>query len=564
MGPVPVIDFPLPQVHSSLSPYIKSRQEAQKVRQVLTLFVASTLDPTSSQHNSTQHILCPDGRQQGVKVPLELGHMRKEYLRAVNANVKAQKEYASLTSGGISGDDSKGSLESSSRVASEEHLHEYLLLLRQRHRYERLRILQDYLELLAQKPPASPDFLDVKQISSQLSQPPHPPATIIQESDKERQISKRAHMNALISRLEKSVLKASHLLEAEKMRLAEAQEKYDSIKHAQVGSNPYHMKEKVKALENTRNTLIGWVETELSKATNSMTEADTSVSMADNERSETDRAYIDQRSTEIMELYKAYMESRKSLLADSHADTSPNEEPRKILAQSADNSLLQEERIDPHAQSSSIIALQYAREHLLPFQDFQRSMLQSRTHVESALAKEHKTASQALERLSDESHLLPAYPLLVNQPRFKHAAAVLASRAVQREAALAEEAASGPYGAYGHIEPARAWAFAADASGINTMETVERALQQGQTTINSAQDRLATMKELLGEEGEDEGFQATAPALTDLGDIWTADAMNAGKKRQGHWQQRRRGAETSSDGQWRGINGQIGVIGRGT
>ncbi len=104
-----------------------------------------------------------------------------------------------------------------------------------------------------------------------------------------------------------------------------------------------------------------------------------------------------------------------------------------------------------------------------------------------SLAKQLKEAGLGLDRLADESHLLPSYPLPTSKSKLK---------SLEVPSSFADEMLS-------HEKPdsshrARAWVFASEQAGRVTKNSVSQKLEEGGVAIDNAHEALAELQRLLG------------------------------------------------------------------
>jgi hypothetical protein len=200
--------------------------------------------------------------------------------------------------------------------------------------------------------------------------------------------------------------------------------------------------------------------------------------------------------------------------------------------------------IDEVKPPNALDVVSYATETLIPLSKSQKALALQKSYLSGLLAKEKSTTLRALHRLRDESHLLPEYPILARQPRFKHAVAALNSRSPQSDQNQPDEV----------VSLAEAWAFASRAAGAHERDYVQQKVALGNEVARDARKSLEDvygtlnqdLNEVIGEEAQHE---------PDTSDIWASEARS------------RRGPKISSvarlekrpRGPWSGLNGRVGV-----
>ncbi|KAI9866482.1 MAG: hypothetical protein M1813_001032 [Trichoglossum hirsutum] len=559
MDNLSVSGFPLPHVASSLGPYIKTRQEALRIRRTLTIYLSSTLASSEIESKLPYALAAPHTSLSVKRIPPEISGLRKQYLKALQANGKAREEYQSLSDLRATSDEA--TTRQTTKKADEgdgDHegiLQTYLSLLRLRQRYEKLRIFQDYLDLLCRKPPAKPQFLDMNEILKELPAPPKLSAEALRSIGANDLYSPGSNIDTLTRQLEMSVLRTKHLLENEKMLLAEWKDKRDeaAITGTVVGSHRSH------ALGQVRNELIHWIESELSKTGHPL---EGNVGQASGDWTPEADSGVSYSAESITRQYREYIEARKSLLtALSTATLSlPTQEGSTVVADAIDE-VGQAGSIDQVVPAHSL--LPYLSYHLLPLSTLQKSIIQQKSCLTTSLAKQQRSTTQTIERLSEESHLLPSYPLLAGQARFRNAAAILASRAVDNRPVSSERDITGS-GGDDSIRKARAWLFAADAARAATEDAVREKIESGEDKIQNAQETLAKLLGLLGQTvasgGADEGGSIKGD---DDADIWTTMVVPTSKRLDKIPEKNRYRKTKDKDegvGLWRDLDGGLGVI----
>lgn len=208
----------------------------------------------------------------------------------------------------------------------------------------------------------------------------------------------------------------------------------------------------------------------------------------------------------------------------------------------------QQQSVDPQVKSNrehndqqASWVLPYLTEYLIPSARAQKAFLHQESHIATSLSTQQDLTMQLLNRLANESHLLPNYPLLSRQPRFKNAVA-----------ALGPKQPSPPVHESRSTYDARAWAFAADAARSATHEIVEQRLEHGFTHVKNAQVVLDDIRELLGSNGVDEGGREEAIETDDTG-------VSGSTTSNGHPPKSKVAAQRGPEGIWSGLNGKVGL-----
>ena len=525
---------PLPLVAKSLSPYIKTRQDALRIRRILSVFLSSHIEGLPGKEFSITPLAVPDGNFQVKKIPSELSGLRRSYFKALQAHAKARKEYAHLTHSSLHDNSSMRQEERQDEEDSRKSIDTYLALTKEQRNFGKLRILQDYLELLSQKEAAQPDYLRLKSVLEGV-------ATTRETLQIPPTLTKSSPVSdldgrALTTRLEKAVLRAKNNLDNQKKSLAKIQQDQQGHGHghkiseegtASTGS-------KVEALSRTRDELIGWIEERLATSCEFNAATDELQTLG----SKSEPLNIEKRRKEIQERYEDYLKARKSLVALlSSRDKFARH--KKTFGGKSTEPLGQDPRVDSNWDEASSV-LPYLTEYFIPNANAQKRFLWQESHLSSTLASQIKSTIQLLDRLAEESHLLPNYPVLASQPRFHKLVAAIGSKSSQPAFGGTKE----NEGEAQILSKARQWGFAASAASIAKQEAVKERLEHGNIQARIAEGIIGELQEILGVDGEgdeeDEGAE----------DIWTENIETKSKK------------QTSSGGRggiWAGLDGTIGT-----
>jgi hypothetical protein len=514
-------EFPLPQVRAALSPYIKSRQQAIEIRRILTLHLLASTSHSTEDTDAPFSISRVSSLETTAKIPSEFSVLRKEYFQALKANDRAKQEHQRLTlapNDGLENEAKNGAQNRRYEIAT------YIALLRTRRRFEKLRILQDYLDTLSHKAPAKPGYLNIGEILSVLPQAPQLPINAFHESTLSKPQTS-GEVSELLGRLQKAVLSAKQLLDSEKKLLARLKVE-NEIK--QVNGNESHTgTDKVSALRRTHTELINWVEGELSKTVG----ADHSLIEDSSLGTPVKKSALSapEQAEKIRLLYNDYVEARTELLA---ATTISGQTPSQVdVDDSKDGTPSPPQKLVEGSTPTAHITHQYLHSQILPVLTYQLSLLHQKSHITVALSKQQKGILQILERLADESHLLPSYPLLAGNARFKNVTGMFTPSSGRKER---DGEHDGSNGGDECISKARAWGFATEASREGTIESVKERLDDGNAKVADASQVLADLYALIDEAPRESGKTKGRKAKRDV-----------------------------EKGLWGKLDGQMGVLGDG-
>lgn len=512
----------IPPFARQLAPYIKSRQEALRIRQVLTSYLRSHIafaeeDPERPNPYAESHLaLCaPHDAVADVKrIPLELTGLRKDYMKALQANVAARQEYQSISENltAKSQQRRKAKAEATTTPGPNSELQAYLGLLRDRRRNAKLQVFQHYLQELKAR-----QAIELEQFDKSEDQNQH--LQRIDEFEDGRQGgSGEEGVEGLVHKLERAVIRARAQLEREKKLFEELKAQHDAREKA--GYGDISPAGKIQALQRTRDALVQWVEEKLmSVGAND----EGPIEELSSEEIEDAAKQLDERRTQIMQQYATYIEARRALLETAAKACQPvtpaPAKPRQAPVDDGNATFEEPSPVDP------MDVMSFASERLLPLSKFQRALALQKSYLSGMLSKEKSTTLRTLNRLSDESHLLPEYPFLSRQPRFKHATAAINSRSSlsPRELAPPDEVTS----------LAEAWAFASGAAREHEQEYVAQKVVEGGETAHEVLQTLEDICDTLNQ---------------DLQGVFEDGDEDISSH-----------TETRAKGPWSGLNGQVGV-----
>ncbi|KAE8351066.1 hypothetical protein BDV28DRAFT_137922 [Aspergillus coremiiformis] len=529
----PAIPAHIPPFARPLAPYIKTRQEALRIRQVLTAYLRSqiTFADDDSDHpncHARSHLsLCaPQDAVVDVKrIPPELTGLRKEYLLALQANVNARKEYR-LASERHSSTKPQGGATTRGEaraVDPSSELQAYLRLLRDRRQHAKLQVAEHYLEELKARDTIKPENFDsVGSRGQQFALP----ADLVEGPNGG---TSKDRIEELLHNLERAVIRARSQLENEKRLLGELKAQHETEHGSGADISPAA---KLAALQQTRDTLVHWVEEKLVSVGND--DSGPMPELPPEEMEKSDRL-LEDRKARVAEQYAAYVDARKRLLDAASRACQPI---GTITVQPTSRPVEQSKATEEIPSLEPVEVLSFVDELLLPLSKYQRALALQKFYLTGILAKEKSTTLRILNRLSDESHLLPEYPILARQPRFRHAAAAINARhaTTPAEPTKSDEV----------VSLAEAWAFASEAAGASERESVEQNLEEGTEIAQDAEQLLQEVYDILNQ---------------DLDEVLRDDRDNEGGREAQSSKSRVRpgGGDKRAKGPWARLDGRIGV-----
>ncbi|CAL5869541.1 uncharacterized protein PFLUO_LOCUS3771 [Penicillium psychrofluorescens] len=523
----------IPPFAEPLAPYVHSRQDALRIRQALTSYLRSLVifvpHAEQSAHHAHSHLsLCApiDAVAEVKRVPAEISGLRKDYLQALQANVAARKEWSS-TSEEVA---SRRRRQRAPKIHDEDdlqgpgaELRDYLTLLRDRRRHARMQVFEHYLDELQAR-----EAVDVNTVGAAVDFSHLP-----WDAEESGRDGDSTDLDELVHQLERAVVRAKTQLDREKQLFKEIKARHDTI------TDKPSPAVKVLALQRTRDELVQWVEDRL------VSEGDPDDSILQElppEELEEAQRVLEDRKMQIAQQYASYLQARRELLDAAARACQPVILPGKTPSPSVPKSDLVAEETSP---PKPLDVLSYANESLLPLSQSQKALALQKSYLSGLLTKEKATTLRALHRLRDESHLLPEYPILARQPRFKHAVAALNSRNPSYATSIDETDET--------VALAEAWAFASEAASASEREYVQQKVVLGKEV---AQDARKTLEEVYGmlHQDLDEVLHEDERTEPEGSDIWASQAQQSTRGRVSGGR-----TEKRPKGPWSGLNGKVGV-----
>lgn len=469
-------------IQKALEPYVRPREEAEQIRRVLALNLRSCYE------NGPQHGPLGLAEPDCTIKTTDVRGLQRDYLKALHANIKAQREYESISQQRIG----KETKDVKSRDSGEAgRLPDQIEAIKLRRKQERLQTIEKYLGQLGQKPAASSEFLEPDEIFQGSRRLPEVPKTVVSSFTVDNSPIK-TDLKALVDRLEKAVLRSKLLLRKEEQLLEQVKSRSTSSPE-NIGGGA-----KLAALNATRNELISWMETELGKAS-AVEEPDPE--RAGGSAAKVDKAHLDEQLALIKQRYAEYVAARKSIV--QLVAQSP--QPSTNLLHEAKGAE-QSDAPPPSPPPTTHLITPYI-ESLLSITHEQKASITQKSHFSNVLTKQIEAVGKALTRLAEESQLLPEHP---NSRR--------------------QERSGGDWlDKRGHeiTKRVQPWVAAADAAKLATLEAVAEQIEEGQVALEGSTKHLAEIDQLLGRNAgvaEESGDEDAS-----MDDIWLAE-MRSPKK----------------------------------
>ncbi|KAI1022814.1 hypothetical protein LB503_001204 [Fusarium chuoi] len=500
----------------TLDPYIKPREQVNYIRRVLALHLG-----TCSHDGPVKQPVSLADPTRDVTLNSNSKGIYREYIEALKANVDACRNYEDAAQSNLPSSSLAKELPSSSEL-----LEEQVSLLKLQAKQARLTAVQTHLDSLMQKPAAAPEYFDPEDVFHDATSLPIVPKEVV-NSLVAQQSLKKTDLTEQVAQLEKTVLGAKLLLRREEQLLRETRANAQSI--PDVISNGIRL----HALNTTRNELINWIETELSKASGDEDGDGDEDGSKGHSQSMANQATINNHLNIIKEKYAHYLATRRSLLASAGERFESSAVP--VLAPSSTKQQVDE----PEPASSTYLLTPYI-ETLLALSKKQRAMITQKAHVNTTLGKEIKDNCQSLSHLEEESQLLPSHPVAPTS---------------RRRSGLGEFLASDERsGLTGKVQP---WVLAADSAKITTLENVAEQIEGGQLALENSMQTLQEIDQLLGQDGAAEEEETQADTTED--DVWLEAGPKSPSKARRHTEKR----ITEPRDAWSSLQGNLGLIGQG-
>lgn len=526
----------IPSFAKPLSPYVKPQQDVLRIRQALTAYLRSLIvfDDADASHDSYLALCAPTDAVVNVKrVPADLPGLRKEYLQALQANVAARKDLQKASEDVQSLRRQRlARARPAEPIEAQEpgtELRDYLTLLRDRRRHNKLQVFQHYLEDYKANQPAEIEIPE-DSLSPDLRSEGFEPSA----SDR---AASEVDLEGLVHKLERAVVRARSQLDQEKRLFQKIKARHETGTTSVEDAPPAV---KLHALKRTRDELVHWVEERL------VTEGDPDESLVQElppEEIEEAQRVLEQYRQQIREQYASYVQARQDVLSAASKACQPVTITTKPSYRPANKADPVSEGIPP---PNPLDVLSFANEALVPLSKSHKSLAIQKSYLSALLAKEKSTTLRGLNRLSDESHLLPEYPILARQPRFKNAVAALSAR---NQPQAPDTGSSDEV-----VKLAEAWAFASDGAATNQREYVQQKVELGIEVTRDARTLLQEVYSTLNQD-LDSVLQSGSENEQPTSDIWASEAKStrvAGKLSGARLEKRPKGP-------WTGLNGRVGV-----
>ncbi|KKY36596.1 hypothetical protein UCDDA912_g03369 [Diaporthe ampelina] len=291
---------------------------------------------------------------------------------------------------------------------------------------------------------------------------------------------------------------------------------------------------KLAALGATRNELIAWMEAELGKASRL---DDLQYEEADEKQGTTvDKGHVHEQLAIVKDKYAEYVAARKALVQLVRLPTQPEIEMKALPK----NTFHSQSEVAQTAPSTHLITPYI--EGLIQVGQKQRDSIAQKSHIKAVLAKHTEETIRALDRLTEESQLIPDHPMPSASKRKKDLGGDLPNNNIDN---LSDR-----------VQP---WIFASDRAKLATLEAVAEKIEEGQVALEKSTRSLAEIDQLLGRD-VNSGGESTEEDTT-IDDIWLAESASPRKGPTPKAQVRNKSnmAKEKED-IWSTLDGSVGLI----
>ncbi|KAI0008052.1 hypothetical protein F4779DRAFT_469251 [Xylariaceae sp. FL0662B] len=503
---------------------IRPREEVTAIRHLLARDLASSLG--AEQLSSPLSLIDP-----GTTItPSEsLQGPYKDYVETAQRSLEIRSEFDRLQKENEAAATSPPSPTKEDLEAQLLELQLEVNSLEQKH--ERLQVIDKYLDELDQQPAASPDFLNPEVMFKGCEPFPELPKVLMDGFTQDRDAPDR-EIQELLSRLQKAVLRNKLLAQREKQKFEELQAR-DPI-------DPSSLPPEVQlhALNAVKDALINWIETMLSKAGDNENEPAAESPNKPSKTKDDEREKVDHEAqmAEIQKEYEHHVELRKEIIASlaqlkrlqpeaSQNKDPPAEDPKPTSEEDSHAFLL-----TPYLEKLQAISRE------------QKGLIQEKSHISAALAKQQEDTETILNHLVEESQLLHKYPAAKSErPRLSFGEAI---KVANRSNITSQ------------VEP---WIFSAESAKIATLETVAEKVEEGQMAVDDAMQALGQIRKLLNKEA-DQAPDSQEEHNTTEDDIWLAE----GDEKGGPSPTKNTGKQAGKKGEeksiWTKLDGNLGLL----
>ena len=436
--------------------------EKSAERILLTRLEANLCQQTGDEANATEKVSAyiSELRQQYesqsdgiIEIPDEVTGLRRRYLEAVKANAHARFQHAQALrpsergTPDAAGPESIGLLEA--RLDR---------LVREKQRSQ-LDIIDHYtmeLDTVSRAPPA--------ETSDSMRNADPSVDMIIGGPDMERVVQEKLRL------LEMAVLQARHKANRERLQL-------QTIKTSAQFAEGSGGGNELQALNVVRRELTGWLEEILVKCSSEELNDHCDDGEAQNGHcDEGEEQKSKSTGEDVRDAYGQYFKAREKLSSLTGRESRPKSPTEAGATSTSAEATASKLPSQPHVDDELI-----TQEHVATSRETKQSQEQMKQYLANIVKDERKDAIDLLQRLADESQLIPAYPILARSGKFDNATKTFGSRDTAPPPDMV-------------VSRAEAWAFAAEAANDTNNATISKHLEQGHQAMNEVQNNLNDLR----------------------------------------------------------------------
>ncbi|KAF2234965.1 hypothetical protein EV356DRAFT_500878 [Viridothelium virens] len=396
---------PFPAVQEALAPYIHDRSETLRIRKQLDRYLFAPFESNDGSGGAhLAHAFYPQTIN-ARDIPLPISGVRRSYLKALQAHIAAKTKLEELRSD--LEELKHGATHTINRQTDSKRsgsIEDYVSLLRLRQRQRRLEVVRNYLATL------TTDTNDMKMglrnaVKQAIGDHPEAPAPMLNNGNED------VHSDELVTKLKKAVLVAK--CDTDGVRRAD-----DAQKDGTASTKP-DIDADIRALRHARDELISWIEEQLAKVPEetSMHKEDDAVVEKDEPAARTITL------SDIEDQYKSYTSSRESLIrfiesidnASTSTLLSPSSPTKRTffsrqspkISGTSPTSATRQPIGAPKEPSQAVTLLPYIPA-LTETSRTSQALLSQNAFLRRQLASAEDERKATLERLAQESHLLPS------------------------------------------------------------------------------------------------------------------------------------------------------------
>lgn len=376
---------PLPEVAVTLKPYIKSRDEVFRVRHTLQRHLeaeaAGYTTPLSNVNLAHANVSKLEARS------ASLSGVRKAYLRALASHIDAQERYDALRTeleqlkypssapnffnGGEAADRSSA---------------DYLALLRQKERHRKLKVIEMALSSIVTNHHASATGSLEDVIKEKVGELPTPPSTQpTQSRDPDVDVKTMA--------LKKAVISTKQRVDFHKKQAVNG-----STSNFHVGSP----EAEIAGLRSALQELSVWMEDHLTI----IADGELEIEAGSDNPANADSAGATPITLEDVEArYEQYLEARQQMVQSINmSDDGSNSDDNEWLAELT---APRQVPVPPLSSKANAAAIVPFIKRLVEAKGREQSQVQQTTYVRKQTSNAEDTTARLIQRLAEESHLVP-------------------------------------------------------------------------------------------------------------------------------------------------------------